>query len=117
MLPDLIGTDERPGPLHPFNLPKVYVIIPWSEEGSALVQYPERTHWLGSQITAFLYQNYEGEVPDGANYVVYGYLRTSKYSIYSDDDHIGKVLLDAAPYYRFDVPDLQHYHRVGRYRL
>ncbi|CBF70112.1 hypothetical protein AN6134.2 [Aspergillus nidulans FGSC A4] len=116
-LPDLMGTDERPGPLHPFNLPKVYVITPWSEEGSALVQYPERTHWLGSQITAFLYQIYEGEVPDGANYEVYGYLRTSKYSIYSDDDHIGKVLLDASPYYRFDVPDLQRYHRVGRYRL
>ncbi|KAL4786908.1 hypothetical protein BJX76DRAFT_320068 [Aspergillus varians] len=108
---DLVGTAEKPGPLHHVFKPKIFLITPFKHGASGPFTYATRVKWLSDQLFGYLYPDGLGEKPSTLGYKV-----PAQYIAESASSPPGKAILEATQIDRYDKVG-QELRPVGRWRL
>ncbi|KAH8690789.1 hypothetical protein BGW36DRAFT_364350 [Talaromyces proteolyticus] len=120
---DLIGTDEKPGKLHPSHEPVVYVITPLSDQWDRIfddvtttLRYERHANQLAQGLINSIYNNGE---PDGMGpAMVIGYTRYTRTEVsMNSGGYEGKVVLEVDPMNHVEEQPDGTKRQMGSYRI
>ncbi|OJJ55661.1 hypothetical protein ASPSYDRAFT_1159531 [Aspergillus sydowii CBS 593.65] len=94
-LKDLLGTDDRPGPLHYTFSPEIFIMSPYARGTSGPLRYTKRIDWLANQLHSHLYPQPQADAY-GQEPVLVGYEVTTVQIAANPHAPLGKVIAEAS---------------------